>query len=475
MATIYLSPSKNISANEKLAIKISNIGWTDSLDSSSEHYTVTVYFDNSKYNQWKISYGTSSFSKIITAPSYQCTISIQVKRHVAGVGEMSDSSAEIDVIASSSGDSGGSGTVEVASPTIGTLTLTPINPNGSSIAVQGVSKIQAQVSGCYANYGSIKQYIFSGQNLSSYVHTSNAYASATSDTLTSYGTLTYTASVVNTGGGVSSKSTTIYCHPYSAPSFVALKAYRSDSDKTPKITGDYITYEYQIQYSYVNNTNVPKIILYLDGSKQHTITSVSKATLIDSTAKIYRASGSYIHSIGTTSSDKQYKVYATISDTYNTNAIKSETVTIYSSTKILSIAPGGQSMSIGGSAPEVAAKLECKWDADFMKSVNVTESLQSKSLTVSNTATFTKKPTWNGWTAPEVLTGTFKTSGTSGTHTINFNKTFSITPTVVWSHSYDYNGTPELYLSEVSTSTCKISYNKVGSTLTVYWLAVNAT
>ena len=470
MASIYFYPTNYIETGESLTISIEDIGWTNGLSASEESYSVAVYAGNKIYQQWTISYGIESSIKSITAPSYECAITVKVTRHVSGAGQFNEGSESISVVESSSsggssgGGSGGSGGSSSYSPTIGSITLTPVDNNGNKMnyAIQGISRIKVEATGCYANSGYISSYTFSGPNLTQTYWTSSSYCDAISNIVTSYGTLYYYVTVRNSDDGSTRSGASIKCYDYTSPSFTYFRAYRSDANGNADMKGTYVAFEYSIQCTSIAGSNKTTMAIYCGNTQV--------------TSGITSSSGRYVTKTSSYNISTQYDFYAIVTDTYGGTG-KSEYAKVYPSGKILNVAANGQSIGVGGEAPSNKnGVLECYWGANFKGNVDVSEyELKSKNLSVSGISTFTNKPTWSGWTAPEIQTGVEELHSNEVEKTIYFKKAFTDVPSVIFTPTYGDNGGSQnyVYLKNVYENAFNIGF-RIYDDIDVYWTAIYA-
>lgn len=238
-------------------------------------------------------------------------------------------------------------------PTVGTITLDPVNIttlDGTSrnLLVQRKNKLNVSVSGCSAGTGSsIKSYTFSGPNLS----ITTTSTSVTSNIVTSSGTLTYTVKVTDARGRTATKTATITCYAYTAPYIKLSSVYRCDSSGTKDDNGTYANCGYTLGYSSVNGTNKVTVkIMY----KKNTATSYSSVIAISNGTT---TSGSKILSSIDTAST--YTVYATITDQYGSSS-QCSTENIFSIAKVFNVRPDGTGIALGKMA-ESNNMLDVKW------------------------------------------------------------------------------------------------------------------
>lgn len=277
-------------------------------------------------------------------------------------------------------------------PTVGTITLDPVDINSQNILVQNKNKITVSVSGCSAGAGSsIKSYTFSGPGISS---TTTATSVTSSSTIPNTGTLTYTVKVTDNRGRTASNSATITCYAYSGPYFTSFTAYRSNSSGTADNNGTYIKCSYGISYASVNNTNDVTVKILYKKSSATSYSSVSSLT--DSTA----TSGSQI--LSSIALDSTYTVYATITDNYSGSS-NSQTITIFGASRILNVLKSGEGIAFGKMA-ETEKLFDVKWP---IKSGDPINTLQNFSYRGANLISSTANDTTANWNDQGNLATTF--------------------------------------------------------------------
>lgn len=246
-------------------------------------------------------------------------------------------------------------------PTVGTITLDPVDINGTNILVHNKNKLNVSVSGCTPGTGStIKSYTFSGSGIS-YTGTNTSitsdnviFAAAASDT-----TLTYTVTVTDNRDRSTSKTATITCYAYSSPYFTSFNAYRCDQNGNVSDDGEYFKCEYGLQYASVNNTNdIDITVYYQKGAANASSVSASTGSKDKSGNKI----------VSGIDADGTYSVYAIITDNYGGRAT-STSVTVFGQSRILNISNDGTGVAIGKMS-ESSQLFECKWEAQFYDSVS---------------------------------------------------------------------------------------------------------
>lgn len=236
-------------------------------------------------------------------------------------------------------------------PTIGTITLTPIDSsNGDTrdILVQNNSKLIVSVSGCYAGAGSsIQSYTFYGPNLS----TTTSNSTVTSGIITSAGTLTYTVKVTDKRGRSSSKTATITSYSYSTPYFKSFSVIRSDFTGAADDNGEYVNVSYSIGFSPVNGTN--NVSIKLAYKKNADIAYSSVNVISSSTA----TSGNRV--LNAIAIDSTYSIYGIISDAYGGTS-RSSMTTVPGASRVFNVTSDGTGFAIGKMA-ESTELFDCRW------------------------------------------------------------------------------------------------------------------
>ena len=236
-----------------------------------------------------------------------------------------------------------------AIPTVGTITLNPVDVNGQNILVQGKNKLTVSVSGCSAGTGSsIKSYKFSGPGIS-YTGTNSSVTS--SGTISNTGTLTYTVTVTDNRGRSASKNATIQCYGYALPYFTSFLSFRSNSSGDSDNSGTCAKCSYGVAYSSVNNTNNVTVTIYYKKSSASTYTSVVASS--NSTA----TSGNKI--LNAITLDSSYDVYATVTDAYGGTSPSISSV-VFGESRVFNITSDGTGVAIGKLA-ESTQLFDSRW------------------------------------------------------------------------------------------------------------------
>lgn len=264
-------------------------------------------------------------------------------------------------------------------PTVGTITLTP---QTYSYLIQNKNTVRVSVSGCSAGNGSsISSYTFSGPSLS----TTTTGTSATSGIISSNGTKTYTVTVTDARGRTASKTASITCYEYAAPT-ITLSAYRvaSSTSTTEDDSGTYVLCNYNISYSSVASTNDVTVKLYY---KKNTATSWSSTTVLTNSKN---TSGN--KTVGSIDIDSTYMVYATVTDNYN-GADESDKITIFSAKRVLNVRANKNGMAFGKMA-DTDNVLDSKWPIRSDDPENTMKNLTYKGTNIISSTTDDTTSNW---------------------------------------------------------------------------------
>ena len=268
-------------------------------------------------------------------------------------------------------------------PTVGTITLNPVDINNQNILVQGKNQLTISMSGCSAGAGSsIKSYTFSGPGISSTTTSTSVTSGIISDT----GILTYTVTVTDNRGRTASKTATIACYAHSAPS-ITLNAYRvaSSTSTTENDSGTYTRCTYNLSYASVNNTNDVTVKIYYKKNTENTWSSVTAFEDNKTT------SGSY--TLSSIAIDSTYTVYAAISDNYSGNS-ESNKVTVFAAQRILNVRPKGAGIAFGKMA-DTDNILDSKWPIRSDDPINSMQYLSYRGTNLISSTTNDTVANWN--------------------------------------------------------------------------------
>ena len=357
-ATLTLSIPKasigNISATmgTQKTITINNYGM------SSLEYMITYSFGSSSGT---VTNRTSSTSISYTFPT---TLVTQIPNAASGTGTLTITTYN-GTTTIGSRTSTLTLTAQASAVPTGSLSLTINNSNptisGWGIAVQGYSTITASLTGTGNNGSTISQMSISGTGIaaSGSYSTSPATLSATSPVLTTTGSQTYSAAVVDSRGrsaSVSSQSVTVW--QYSLPTLSDVSLARCLSDGTLDTSGTYLKTVYTAGYSSLdgNNTATVKVQYKLVGANSWTTYSGAISS-----------GGAYNIPLDVS---KNYVARLQIQDALNT--VYSTETSIPSGSRILNVNPTGDSLAVGGFADVNASdELKVYWNTKMENGLTV--------------------------------------------------------------------------------------------------------
>lgn len=275
-------------------------------------------------------------------------------------------------------------------PSVGTITLNPADINSQNILVQGKNKLTISVSGCSEGTGSsIKSYTFSGPGISS---TTTNTSVTSSGTISNTGTLTYTVKVTDNRDRTTSKTATITCHAWSAPTIV-FDAYRvsSNTSTAEDENGTFIRCTYTVKYSYVNGTNSRKSFSISGGSGSDNITynSWTKTQTTGVNGIVTETGSAIIKNCPTTNT---YNIYATVDDNYSGNSTSNK-VTVFSAERILNIRKNGSGIAFGKIAGSDNV-LDSKWQIRTDDAPNTMKNLTYRGANIISSTTNDTTANW---------------------------------------------------------------------------------
>lgn len=176
--------------------------------------------------------------------------------------------------------------------------------------VQSKSKVALSIDDATGSYGStITSYAIRGNNLT----TSSSYG--TSGYLSVSGNQTYTATITDSRGRSCTKTTSIYVHPYSAPTVAFTSVTRADSNYNPKDNGIYanINIKFVISDIAYLGTNAKNYTIYYKPVNESSWSNKS------GTLSSYYGDGYYIPLYGIVFDiTKTYDIQINVSDSYAT-------------------------------------------------------------------------------------------------------------------------------------------------------------
>jgi hypothetical protein len=222
-------------------------------------------------------------------------------------------------------------------PSIGSLTVTPVNAGASSAAaawglyIQNKTRAAAAIGNASAGSGAaITAYAIS----TSPNFGSAALSSLTTELLTAAGTVTFTAVVTDSRGRTATATAAITVQAYAAPVFTATPAvYRCGQDGTRNDTGGV----------YAKLTAAFSCSSILDGSTEKNSFTVAKVTLNSVDANLTSGTPAIIGA-GALSVDSSYEAVITLVDAVGGQT--TFTVTIPSAKYVLHVRKGGRSIGI---------------------------------------------------------------------------------------------------------------------------------
>lgn len=243
-------------------------------------------------------------------------------------------------------------------PSAGTLSAA-INSDtsGTGKYVKGMCKAKITLSGSSGSYGS---------SISSYSITGGGYnvnsTSLTTDTLTTSGTITFTASVTDSRGRTSNSVTcSITVLNYTKPSVSSCKVYRCDSSGNAANAGTYFAVECTASYSSGISGNTLAISAKYKKSSDSSYGSATSCT-----------SGSKKVIAGSLSTSSTYDVQITVSDKYNSVTLNYSLPT--KSTLLSFIKNAGAAI---GKVAELKGWLDIQWNTRIRSNLQVDGTISS--------------------------------------------------------------------------------------------------
>lgn len=205
-------------------------------------------------------------------------------------------------------------------------------------------------------------------------------------TVNSSSNLTLSAFATDSRGNVSSTIyKTITVCDYYAPSFKTFNAYRADSDGSANMSGQWIKWDYGINYASVSSKNTYSVRVYGIPNNAGEITS----------------SGNMCQA----NDDNTYNVYAIVTDSFGSRA-QSFTDIVYGPLRVINISADGTNVAIGKivDANDPDGVFDCRWKIKTGDPVNTLQGLSYRGDNlISTTETDT---TWN-WNNQGNLATTF--------------------------------------------------------------------
>lgn len=219
-------------------------------------------------------------------------------------------------------------------PTITSLTATRVNgdvPSGWGIYVQTKSKVTLTINGAAGSYGStISSYSISGGGFSS------TASSFTTGFLNSSGTITFTATVTDSRGRVSSAATvSITVQAYSPPSFTSYLSQRCTSGGTVSDEGTYVKGLVSFSYSSCSSKNT------ITGSIQY---KKSSATSWTSAGVAFSSGTAVVFGGGAISTETSYDIKYTLTDAFTSVSIQD---IVSTASVVMDFKAGGKGVAVG--------------------------------------------------------------------------------------------------------------------------------
>lgn len=251
--------------------------------------------------------------------------------------------------------SGGSSAAISFTPSIARTT-----PAGCGLYVKNHSAVRWDVTASGAYDSTITKCEITGPNLSYTSTTSSNSYSATSSTLTTCGTMTYTAKITDSRGNTTTQYGTIYVEDYNPPVITSINSFRSDSNGNLNSSGQYVTHKIDSSFYTLGGKNNVTITVSRKESSSSTYTN--PVTIKNDATN--QTSYTYTYPTSSFSLDTTYDFQIRISDSVG------EWSTTYShiGTKNIPInlSSDNNSVAIGGFAqPSNIGRFDCAWEAHF--------------------------------------------------------------------------------------------------------------
>lgn len=254
-------------------------------------------------------------------------------------------------------------------PTLGTPSSTPVNANttisGWAIYVAEYSKARIVCTASGNSGSTISRFQITGSATATVNGTSLSY----DVNLSSSGVKTFTISAIDSRGrSTAAKSISINVQSYAAPSVQPLTVIRSDANGNASESGTNAKLSFIGYYSNIGSNAATATFAY-KLSTATTYTNISNTA----TGSGGTINGSIVLSTITFAAASEYDFKIIITDSLG-NAV-SRTARLSSVSRTLNVAKYGNGVAIGKmstvTTSGAAGKLECAWDADFDKNVNI--------------------------------------------------------------------------------------------------------
>ena len=324
-------------------------------------------------------------------------------------------------------------------PTITSLTATRVDgdvPSSWGIYVQTKSKVTLTINGAAGSYGStISSYSISGGGFTS---TSSSF---TTGFLNSSGTITFTATVTDSRGRVSSAATvSITVQAYSPPSFTSYLSQRCTSGGTVDDEGTYVRGLVSFSYSTCSSKNT------VTGSIQY---KQSSATSWTSAGVAFSSGTAVVFGGGAISTETSYDIKYTLADAFTLVSIQD---IVSTAAVVMDFKAGGKGVAVGKVAEtDNLFEVSEDWDVkvygkllkDYIQSLAATVyPVGSIYMSVNSTNTSTYfGGTWVAWGSGRVPVG-INTSDTnfSTVEKTGGASTVTLTTSQIPAHTHTFTG-----------------------------------
>lgn len=324
-------------------------------------------------------------------------------------------------------------------PTLTSITATRVNgdvPSEWGIYVQTKSKVTLTINGAAGSYGStISSYSITGGGFSS---TSSSF---TTGFLNTSGTITFTATVTDSRGRVSSAATvSITVQAYSPPSFTNYSSQRCTSGGTVSDEGTYVKGLVSFSYSSCSSKNT------ITGSIQYKKSSATSWT----SARVAFSSGTaVIFGGGAISTETSYDIKYTLTDAFTSVSIQD---IVSTASVVMDFKAGGKGVAVGKVAEtdnmfevsedwdvKVYGKLLKDYIQQFSSAIYPVGSIYM-SVNATNPSTYFGG-TWVAWGSGRVPVG-INTSDTnfSTVEKTGGSATVTLTASQMPSHTHTFTG-----------------------------------
>lgn len=243
-----------------------------------------------------------------------------------------------------------------------TSSIASTKPSGCGLYVKNNSTVQWAVSASGIYGSTIRKCVISGPNLSYTSTVSSRSYRATSATLTTCGTKTYTVTITDSRGRTATKTQSIYVSDYNPPVITSANSFRSDVNGTLNGSGEYVTHKLTSSFYTLNGKNNIKIEAF---SKKSSDSTYSNSVIIKNDSS-NTVNYTYTYPNSSFKADTKYDFKIVISDSVGQYAI----VYTHVGTKNLpiNIASDNNSIAIGGFAQKSInniGRFDCAWEAHF--------------------------------------------------------------------------------------------------------------